>query len=172
MALLGQAREELTKLIFDKYRLVHVDKISFSPLTFSIKKVDEMYKRSGFKKELKLENTLIHVYDTISKKNNDEYISIMHEDENIPPTWFKKGSLAIHLWDYEEKKKFFIYKEPDTESPKVYKFKEGILIIYDIIGNWYYVKTTDQKGKEHYGWIKIEENTAEFMNAELLKYSL
>lgn len=68
MSLLGQAREELTKLIFDKYRLVHVDKISFSPLTFSIKKVDEMYKRSGFKKELKLENTLIHVYDTISKK--------------------------------------------------------------------------------------------------------
>ena len=79
------------------------------------------------------------------------------------------ATIATGLSSIEE---FFIYKEPDTESPKVYKFKEGILIIYDIIGNWYYVKTTDQKGKEHYGWIKIEENTADFMNAELLKYSL
>lgn len=170
MALTGEEYEELTRLIFDNYKLVYVDKWFFRPLGFSHKRLHEIYKRSGAKTNLALEITPVHVYDTISKKNNDEYITIMFEDENIPPNWFKKGTWAIEICGYEKNQKFFIYKEPDTKSQKVYKFKEGVLIIYDIIGYWYYVKVIDKKEKEYYGWIKIDKDTFSPVNAEFYKY--
>ena len=65
MALLGQAREELTKLIFDKYRLVHVDKWLFSPLFIPQKRIREIHERAGLKTKIPLEITLVHVYDTL-----------------------------------------------------------------------------------------------------------
>ena len=68
MTLLDEDVEELTRLIFDRYKLVHVDKWLFSPLFIPQKRIREIHERAGLKTKIPLEITLVHVYDTISKK--------------------------------------------------------------------------------------------------------
>lgn len=76
MTLLDEDVEEVTRLIFDRYKLVHVDKWLFSPLFIPQKRIRDIHERAGIKTDTPLEISLVHVYDTVSKKDNDEYISI------------------------------------------------------------------------------------------------
>lgn len=156
----------LTRLILNEYKLTHIDCWQSRIFMGSLKEKIALSKKIGEETDCPAEFEIVHTYDTISKKDNDEYISIMYEDENIQPDWFKKGSQAIYLGEYDKKKKYFLYEEPDTRSRKVYKFKEEVLVIYDIIGLWYYVKTTNAKGKNRYGWIKLQKEPVYLLNAE------
>lgn len=170
MAAGSEEYEELTRLVFENYKLLHADKWIFKPLGVPQKKLFDTYKQFGIKTNIPLEFNLVHVYDTISKRGNDEYITIMHEDENVLYDWFKKGSRVICLLDYEnsvKKEKHYLHEEPDTRSKKTYKINEfDGLIIYDIVGLWYYVKIIDNKGKEHWGWIKLKKAPNVFYNTE------
>ena len=163
----------LTRLILNEYKLMHVDRWESRIFMGSLKRNIALCKKYGRKIDLPSEFEVIHVYDTISKKNNDEYISIMYEDENTPLQWVKKGSEAIILINDEDsinKEKYYLYKEPDTKSKKIYKVKElDALIIYDTVGLWYYVKVIDKKGKEHNGWVKLKKEPGCFYNAEFYK---
>lgn len=162
----------LTRLILNEYKLMHVDRWQSRIFIGSLKRDIAFGKKYGGKIDPPSEYEVIHVYDTISKKNNDEYFSIMYEDENIPLRWVKKGSEAIILNDEDSinKEKYYLYEEPDTKSKKIYKVKErDALIIYDTVGLWYYVKVIDKKGKEHNGWVKLKKEPVYFYNAEFYK---
>ena len=155
MAMGSEVFEELYRFIFKDYRLVHVDKWFFRPLFIPFKRIHKIHELAGIKTDIPLETPLVHVYDTISKKDNDEYISIMYKEENIPPKWIKKGSWIIRIGDHDEKKNYILYEGPDTRSREVYKFKEEHLTIYDIVGLWYYVKPRNVEGI--CGWIKLDD---------------
>ena len=98
----------------------------------------------------------------------------MFEDENRLPERIKKGSGAIYL-DYEvypylETNNInYLYEEPNIRSRKIYNLEKEVLIIYDIVGLWYYVKTTHPDKKECFGWIKLQKVPAYILNAEFYK---
>ena len=159
----------LTRLILNEYKLIHVDCWASRIFISSLKRDIALDKKYGRKINRPSEYVVLHVYNNINKKNDDDYIAIMYEDENIPPQWIKKGSWAIEIGDYDEKKKYVLYEEPNTRSRKVYKFKEDVLIIYDIVGHWYYVKATNTNRNDCYGWIKLKKVPASFLNADVYK---
>ena len=159
----------LTRLILNEYKLIHVDCWASRIFISSLKRDIALDKKYGRKINRPSEFVVLHVYNNINKKNDDDYIAIMYEDENIPPQWIKKGSWAIEIGDYDEKKKYVLYEEPNTRSRKVYKFKEDVLIIYDIVGHWYYVKATNTNRNDCYGWIKLKKVPASFLNADVYK---
>jgi hypothetical protein len=164
----------LKRLIFKDYNLVHVDEWRFGDPVSSLKKEIALSKMNNRPVRLPSEFTLFHVYDTISKKNNDEYICLMFEDENRLPERIKKGSGGIYLDDnvypYLEANNInYLYEEPNTRSRKIYNLENEVLIIYDIVGLWYYVKTTHPDKKECFGWIKLQKVPAYILNAEFYK---
>ena len=69
MAVGGEEFEELYRIIFKDYKLVHVDKWFFRPLGFQLKRIREMCERAGYKTRVPSEMTLVHVYDTKCKRN-------------------------------------------------------------------------------------------------------
>ena len=155
----------LTRLILDEYKLTHVDRWESRIFISSLKREIALAKKYGRKINIPSEYEVIHVYDTISKKNNDEYICLMFEDENRLPERIKKGSGGIYLDDnvypYLEANNInYLYEEPNTRSRKIYNLENEVLIIYDIIGFWYYVRTTHPDKKECYGWIKLQKEPA------------
>ena len=163
----------LTRLILNEYKLTHIDRWESRIFIGSLKLHIALCKKYGRKIDVPSELNVVHVYDTISKKNNDKYCAIMYEDESILCSWVKKGSEAIILINDEDsvdKEKYYLHEEPDTKSKKIYKVKElDALIIFDIIGLWYYVKVIDKKGKVHNGWIKLKKVPTCFYNAEFYK---
>ena len=166
--------ESLKRLIFKDYNLVYVDEWRFGLSVSSLKKEIALQKMADRPVKWPSEFALFHVYDTISKKNNDEYICLMFEDENRLPERIKKGSGAIYLDDnvypYLESNNInYLYEEPNTRSRKIYNLEDEVLIIYDIIGFWYYVRTTHPDKKECYGWIKLQKEPAYILNAEFYK---
>ena len=145
----------LTRLIFKDYKMIHIDRWHFG-IPFSSHKVFyEIRKKYGLRTDNTiLENKIVHTYDTISKKDNDKYFGIMQEDENELIVWRKKGTSGFHTYETDNLDKI-LYKEPDKNSEQLLKFEEyDDLIIYDAIGFWYYVWVKDDKGREHWGWIK------------------
>lgn len=145
----------LTRLIFKDYKMIHIDRWHFGIPCISHKLHYEVRKKYGLRTENTiLENKIVHTYDTISKKDNDKYFGIMQEDENELIVWRKKGTSGFHTYETDNLDKI-LYKEPDKNSEQLLKFEEyDDLIIYDAIGFWYYVWVKDDKGREHWGWIK------------------
>lgn len=145
----------LTRLIFKDYKMIHIDRWHFGIPFFSHKVFYEIRKKYGLRTDNTiLENKIVHTYDTISKKDNDKYFGIMQEDENELIVWRKKGITGFHTYEIDNLDKI-LYKEPDKNSEQLLKFEEyDDLIIYDAIGFWYYVWVKDDKGREHWGWIK------------------
>ena len=145
----------LTRLIFKDYKMIHIDRWHFGIPFFSHKVFYEIRKKYGLRTDNTiLENKIVHTYDTISKKDNDKYFGIMQEDENELIVWRKKGITGFHTYETDNLDKI-LYKEPDKNSEQLLKFEEyDDLIIYDAIGFWYYVWVKDDKGREHWGWIK------------------
>lgn len=145
----------LTRLIFKDYKMIHIDRWHFGIPFFSHKVFYEIRKKYGLRTDNTiLENKIVHTYDTISKKDNDKYFGIMQEDENELIIWRKKGITGFHTYETDNLDKI-LYKEPDKNSEQLLKFEEyDDLIIYDAIGFWYYVWVKDDKGREHWGWIK------------------
>lgn len=156
----------LTRLILNEYRLIHIDRWESRIFTGSLKRDAELSKKYGRDNNVPSEYKIVHIYDTISKKDNDEYVYIMYEDENRLSTRFKKGSKAFN-WSYVDS--HFLYEEPNTNSRKICELWNEVLIIYDIIGHWYYVKTTSDKEKDCYGWIKLQKEPAILLNADFYK---
>ena len=64
----GEEFEELYRLILKDCKLIHADKWFFRPLLFPLKWICETHERHGYKKNIPSEMTLVHVYDTESKK--------------------------------------------------------------------------------------------------------
>lgn len=69
MAVGGEEFEELYRFIFKDCKLIHVDKWFFRPLLFPLKWIHETHERLGYKNNIPLEMTLVHVYDTKCKRN-------------------------------------------------------------------------------------------------------
>ena len=89
----------------------------------------------------------------------------MHEDENIPPTRYKKGTRSLNLGDFCDYENFssknkvvgYLHKEPNECSEIIVKVDHYYeMAIYDIIGLWYYVKYSDSDGKQYQGWTKLK----------------
>ena len=165
----------LTRLIFKDYKLEYINNWNFRPLIISLKNCHELNRKYGFTTDSILPTkTIIHIYDTISKINNDEYIYLMFEDENRLPERFKKGSAAVYLDDkvypgLETNNINYLYEKPDTRSRKIYDLDKEVLIIYDIVGLWYYVKTTHPEKEKCYGWLKLHKTPTYLLNAEFYK---
>ena len=146
----------LTRCIFKDYKLIQLDEWNF--------KQPELIKDTDV---VKID--IMHEYDTISKKNHNDYFAIMSEDVNTMQEWIKKGSIFIYA-DYGETEELTLYNEPDKNSKVIQKLSPNDkLIIYDCVGFWYYVKVIDKKGKEHNGWVKLKKEPGCFYNAEFYK---
>ena len=52
---------------------------------------------------------------------------------------------------------------------KIYDLDKEVLIIYDIVGLWYYVKTTHPEKEKCYGWLKLHKTHTYLLNAEFYK---
>ena len=155
----------LTRLILNEYRLTHIDRWVSRIFMGSLKRDAEIYKKNGWEIKFPAEYEIVHIYDTISKKDNDDYLCIMYEDENIPPTRFKKGTSSFNLGEFCDYENFFsknkvvgyLYKEPNECSEIIVKVDHYYrMAIYDIIGLWYYVKYSDSDGKQYQGWTKLK----------------
>ena len=155
----------LTRLILNEYRLTHIDRWVSRIFMGSLKRDTEIYKKNGWEIKFPAEYEIVHIYDTISKKDNDDYLCIMHEDENIPPIRYKKGTRSLNLGDFCDYENFFsennvvgyLYKEPNECSEIIVKVDHYYeMAIYDIIGLWYYVKYSDSDGKQYQGWTKLK----------------
>ena len=155
----------LTRLILNEYRLTHIDRWVSRIFVGSLKRDAEICKKNGWEIKFPAEYEIVHIYDTISKKDNDDYICIMYEDENIPPTRFKKGTRSFNLAEFCDFENFssknkvvgFLHKEPNECSEIIVKVDHSYeMAIYDIIGLWYYVKYSDSDGKQYQGWTKLK----------------
>lgn len=156
----------LTRLILNEYRLTHIDRWVSRIFIGSLKRDAEICKKNGWEIKFPAEYEIVHIYDTISKKDNDDYLCIMYEDENIPPTRFKKGTSSFNLAEFCDFENFssknkvvgYLYKEPNECSEIIVKVDHYYrrMAIYDIIGLWYYVKYSDSDGKQYQGWTKLK----------------
>ena len=156
----------LTRLILNEYRLTHIDRWVSRIFVGSLKRDAEICKKNGWEIKFPAEYEIVHIYDTISKKDNDDYLCIMYEDENIPPTRYKKGTMSLDLGDFCDYENFFsknkvvayLHKEPNECSEIIVKVDHYYrrMAIYDIIGLWYYVKYSDSDGKQYQGWTKLK----------------
>ena len=156
----------LTRLILNEYRLTHIDRWVSRIFLGSLKRDAEICKKNGWEIKFPAEYEIVHIYDTISKKDNDDYLCIMYEDENIPPTRFKKGTSSFELAEFCDYENFFsknevvgyLHKEPNECSEIIVKVDHYYrrMAIYDIIGLWYYVKYSDSDGKQYQGWTKLK----------------
>lgn len=151
----------LTRLILDEYKLTHVDRWESRIFISSLKRDIALAKKYGRKINIPSEYEVIHVYDTISRINNDDYMTVMEEDENQLPIRWRKGSIYIILEKIYGLHKYpdnpwVLYKEPSECSDVVYKVeKSEPFIIHDIIGFWYYVESKSKRGL--FGWVKLNE---------------
>ena len=146
----------LTRLVFNEYKLTYVDLWYSRVFRGSNKRDIALRDKKGLKNKLPVENEFNHIYDTISKKNNDNYTQIMYKDENRFSSLFEKGIFSFILKDIKNQISKELHIEPNVYSDVVYTVDENdSLLILDIIGLWYYVEPVNREGIR--GWIKLND---------------
>ena len=100
---------------------------------------------------LKEEHNAGSIVKFVFRRSN--YLGIKVNNDLV---FVKKGDIAVNTRNYGGKT-LYLYSRPDKKSPITFSTeKEHTAPIYDIDGDWVYVKLKDNNGKEVFGWLPPE----------------